>query len=52
METDYTPYEGRRVTGWPDVVMLRGHVVFADGEPVGPGSHRSGLVPSEGIDLW
>lgn len=51
METDYTPYEGRRVTGWPDVVMLRGHVVFADGELVDPGPTGQ-LVPSEGIDLW
>ena len=28
----YTPYEGRRVTGWPRTVIGRGRVVVADGE--------------------
>ena len=27
---DYTPYEGRRVTGWPRVVISRGRVVVED----------------------
>ena len=30
--TGYTPYEGRRVTGWPVTVISRGRVVIADGE--------------------
>jgi dihydropyrimidinase len=29
---DYDPYEGWDVTGWPAVVLLRGEVVFADGD--------------------
>lgn len=33
--SDYTPYEGREVTGWPIVTMVRGHVVVKDGELVG-----------------
>ncbi len=28
---DYTPYEGRRVTGWPVTTILRGRVVMQDG---------------------
>ncbi|MGI9334986.1 MAG: dihydropyrimidinase [Gammaproteobacteria bacterium] len=28
----YTPYEGRRITGWPTTVLSRGRVVVADGE--------------------
>jgi dihydropyrimidinase len=27
---DYTPYEGRKVTGWPRTVISRGRVVVAD----------------------
>lgn len=48
METDYTPYEGRTVTGWPSVVLLRGAVVMEDGEVVdlGPVGElvRSGAI--------
>ena len=28
---DYTPYEGRRVTGWPEIVLSRGQTVVRDG---------------------
>jgi dihydropyrimidinase len=28
---DYDPYEGREVTGWPEVVLSRGEVVFERG---------------------
>jgi dihydropyrimidinase len=28
----YTPYEGRTISGWPEVVLSRGRVVCADGE--------------------
>jgi dihydropyrimidinase len=27
---DYTPYEGRRVTGWPRIVINRGRIVVED----------------------
>ena len=29
--SDYTPYEGRAVTGWPVSTMLRGKFVVRDG---------------------
>ena len=28
----YTPYAGRRITGWPETVLSRGRVVVADGK--------------------
>jgi dihydropyrimidinase len=28
---DYTPYEGRQVTGWPQIVLSRGEIVVEDG---------------------
>ena len=41
---DYDPYEGWDVTGWPEVVLSRGDVVFERGTVVGrPGRGR--LVP-------
>ena len=33
--SDYTPYEGIEVTGWPVATMLRGKFVVRDGELVG-----------------
>jgi dihydropyrimidinase len=27
----YTPYEGRRITGWPTTILSRGRIVVADG---------------------
>lgn len=33
---DYTPYEGKRVTGYPVQTYLRGKLVFRDGDLVGP----------------
>jgi dihydropyrimidinase len=32
---DYTPYEGRRVTGWPTTVISRGEVVVSEGALLG-----------------
>lgn len=37
MATDYTPYEGRAVTGIPTTVIAQGRVVMTDGEYVDPG---------------
>ena len=31
MQTDYTPYEGRNVTGWPSTVIARGRIVLDGG---------------------
>ena len=41
---DYDPYEGWEVTGWPEAVLSRGELVFADGEVVAPPG-RGRLVP-------
>jgi dihydropyrimidinase len=39
--SDYTPWEGYEVKGWPVKTILRGNVVFDDGKVVGkPGSGR------------
>ncbi len=37
MASDYTPYEGRRLTGWPTTVISGGHVVVDDGRFEDPG---------------
>jgi dihydropyrimidinase len=42
--SDYSPFEGWEVTGWPEVTLRRGQVVFRDGEVVGqPGT--GAIVP-------
>ncbi len=39
--SDYTPWEGFRVTGWPVMTLARGEVVAEDGRVVGtPGRGR------------
>jgi dihydropyrimidinase/allantoinase len=37
---DHTPFQGVRIKGWPAITMLRGTVVFRDGEVVSPASGR------------
>ena len=37
MPTDYTPYEGQSVTGWPTTVISGGVVVVDDGRLLDPG---------------
>jgi dihydropyrimidinase len=34
--SDFTPFEGHELTGWPVMTLVRGHVVAKDGEVVGP----------------
>ncbi len=51
METDYSPYEGLEVTGWPVTVLQRGRVVVDGGEvkdpgPVGEWLQAQALEPS------
>ncbi|MFG1421760.1 dihydropyrimidinase [Roseixanthobacter liquoris] len=36
---DYTPYEGRQITGWPVLTMVRGRTVVREGELVGAKGH-------------
>ncbi len=46
---DYTPYEGREVTGWPVTVLSRGEVVWQDGEILSkPG--RGAFLPCDKPD--
>ncbi|MEY9212819.1 dihydropyrimidinase [Thermobifida halotolerans] len=45
MATDYTPYEGRELTGRPVTVLVRGRVVVRDGVLV-DGTPRGRHVPS------
>ena len=38
---DYTPFEGMKLKGWPETTLVRGRVVFEDGQVVGdPGWGR------------
>ena len=47
---DYTPYEGREVTGWPVMTLRRGEVVMQDGRvQAEPGSGR--FLPRGPYDL-
>ena len=41
---DYTPYEGRKVTGWPVLVLSRGEVVW-DGTEVTGAPGRGHFLP-------
>lgn len=46
--SDYTPYEGLEVTGWPVLTMVRGRTVMRDGELVGgppSGRHQARALP-------
>lgn len=33
--SDYTPFEGWRLKGWPVLTILRGSIIAEDGEVVG-----------------
>ena len=37
MDTDYSPYDGLSVTGWPTTVITRGRVVVDGGRIADPG---------------
>ena len=41
--SDYTPYEGLEVTGWPVTTIVRGRVVFDGGRPVAEPGHGTFL---------
>lgn len=49
MVSDYNPYEGRRLTGWPTSVVSRGRIVVADGRFSDPGPVGEALA-AEPID--
>lgn len=50
MATDYTPYEGRRVTGWPTTVVVAGKVVV-EGNVIVDSTARGGHVRSTPLDF-
>jgi dihydropyrimidinase len=50
MQTDYSPYEGLRLQGWPSTVIAGGRVVLDHGNLVDPGPVGRYLPASE-IDL-
>lgn len=45
MQTDYEPYEGRQVTGWPQVVISAGEVVI-DEDGFHPRNKSGRFIPS------
>ena len=47
MRTDHSPYEGRRIRGWPAVTISRGTIVARDGEPVEVEPGRGRYVPRQ-----
>ncbi|APW36223.1 dihydropyrimidinase [Rhodoferax koreense] len=52
---DYTPYEGRVLTGWPVTVLSRGQVICHEGELVGQAGHGRFLKrfrPAKGAKTW
>jgi dihydropyrimidinase len=49
MPTDYSPYEGQSVTGWPTTVISRGRVVVDRGSIIDPGPVGE-FLPSAPID--
>jgi dihydropyrimidinase len=52
---DYTPYEGRTVTGWPVTVLSRGQVICHEGQLLGTPGHGQFLKrfrPQKGDRPW
>ena len=52
---DYTPYEGRTLTGWPVTVLSRGQVICHEGELVGQAGHGQFLKrfrAKSGANAW
>lgn len=50
MATDYTPYEGRQVTGWPVTVLVGGRVVV-DGSRIIDATPRGQHLPADPLRL-
>lgn len=49
MPTDYSPYEGQSVTGWPTTVISRGRIVVDGGRLIDPGPIGE-FVPAQPIE--
>jgi dihydropyrimidinase len=50
MATDYTPYEGREVTGWPQTVVVGGRMLVHDGELLDSEPHGRALRATPPLD--
>ncbi|HLI51107.1 MAG TPA: amidohydrolase family protein [Thermomicrobiaceae bacterium] len=50
-ESDYTPWEGWEVTGWPTVTVFQGRVVARNGEFYGAPSNGNLIKRSLGADI-
>ncbi|TNM63395.1 dihydropyrimidinase [Aliirhizobium smilacinae] len=48
--SDYTPWEGFEVTGWPVATFVRGKIVYRDGEVLGDRGH--GQILARGISEY
>ena len=47
--SDYTPFQGWAVTGWPVITIPRGEVVYENGRVIGqPGSGRPAVRQPRG----
>ena len=46
--TRYTPYAGRRITGWPEIVLRRGVVIVENGRMLAPAGSGAFLARTGG----
>jgi dihydropyrimidinase len=51
MKVDYNPYEGRKVTGGPAMVLSRGEVIVDDGKFVGKKGRGQFVKRQAGVPL-
>jgi hypothetical protein len=50
-ETDYTSWEGHKVTAWPSLTILRGKIVVENGQLIASPSDGQGLPRKFGDDI-
>ena len=48
---DYTPYEGRTVTGWPETVISRGEIVIVKSQ-IAAEAGRGHFLPCARFEHW
>jgi dihydropyrimidinase len=50
MKTDYSPFEGFAIKGWPKATIVRGKVVVRDGELVDPANHGRFVATGQRVE--
>jgi dihydropyrimidinase len=50
MKTDFTPFEGFTIKGWPKATIVRGKVVVRDGELVDPANHGRFVATGQRVE--